>query len=275
MTVSRRTLLAAGVVAASAGTFSAVKRLPRCDHLVVIIDEKHSLSQVAKSPYLASLASRGAFFRRSFTVAHPSQPDYLASFSGSTRGVGDDEHYDLNGPKLALSFDTAEPSSIGYGESLPRTGFCGNRAGDHGGNHPPWANFTNVPQTANKPLIDFPIEGFAALATVCVVIPNLRNGMHEGCVAARNTWRQVRQDDYARWAMGHNSLLVATFDEGPGYRSPATTPIATAAVGAHAKPGASDQPITHRYVLRTAEDFYGQRSSGDGGSATRIAGIWH
>src|SRR5437879_10854288 len=68
----------------SAGT------IPRPDHVVIVIEENKSFAQIiarsvtSKTPaaYINTLASRGALFTNSFALAHPSQPNYLALFSG-------------------------------------------------------------------------------------------------------------------------------------------------------------------------------------------------
>ena len=52
--------------------------MPRYDHVVVVIEENHAATEVLPSPYLASLAQAGMVLTRSFAVAHPSQPNYLA-----------------------------------------------------------------------------------------------------------------------------------------------------------------------------------------------------
>jgi hypothetical protein len=63
---------------------------PEPDHIVVVIFEnKHRSSVIgsAQAPYLNKLAAKGASMRHSYGVTHPSQPNYLALFSGSTQGV--------------------------------------------------------------------------------------------------------------------------------------------------------------------------------------------
>src|SRR5438552_2665021 len=66
--------------------------LPRPDHIVIVIEENHSFSEIignAQAPYINSLANQGALFTQSFAITHPSQPNYLALFSGSTQGIAD------------------------------------------------------------------------------------------------------------------------------------------------------------------------------------------
>ncbi|RPH78538.1 MAG: acid phosphatase, partial [Nitrospiraceae bacterium] len=55
--------------------------LPRPDHIVIVIEENHSYSQIIDSPdapYINKLAAQGAVFTQSFGVTYPSQPNYLA-----------------------------------------------------------------------------------------------------------------------------------------------------------------------------------------------------
>ena len=67
--------------------------LPRPEHVVVAIFENEDLSAIvgaAEAPYLTELAASGANFTDAHGETHPSQPNYLALFSGSTQGVTDD-----------------------------------------------------------------------------------------------------------------------------------------------------------------------------------------
>src|SRR6476620_3448910 len=67
--------------------------LPRPDHVVVVVMENRGYSDIvgsASAPYINSLARSSASFTRSHAITHPSQPNYLALFSGSTQGVTDD-----------------------------------------------------------------------------------------------------------------------------------------------------------------------------------------
>lgn len=262
-------------LAAAAACLSAADvPLPRYDHVVIVIEENHSAAEVAEAPCLSSLAARGMVFSRSFAVAHPSQPNYIALFSGLTQGVTNDWRHDLSAPNLALSLAAAGLSFTGYSEDLPAVGFRGDRSGSYVRKHNPWASFKNVPDSANRPFSDFPAADFSKLPTVSFVIPNLHNDMHDGSVAEGDAWLREHIDAYAAWAVSHNSLLIVTFDEGPGRQPFATTPIATIFVGARAKTGLSDQPITHYSILRTIEDMYGLPYLGEDAKAVPLNGIW-
>ena len=273
MRISKSVSLVSILLAAAASLQAADHSLPRFDHIVIVLEENHSLAQVSEAPYLASLSSRGTLFTRSFAVAHPSQPNYIALFSGSTQEVRDDRRHDLDAPNLATSLTAAGLTFAGYSEDLPSVGFRGDSFHGYVRKHAPWASFTNVPDAVNMPLTDFPSD-FSRLPTVSFLVPNLKNDMHDGSVEEGDRWLRTHLDDYARWAATHNSLLIITFDEGPGSQPPATTPIATVFLGEQVKVGASDQPITHYSILRLIEDTYGLAYLGEDRTASSITGTW-
>src|SRR5437879_4998290 len=71
-----------------------VPAVPMPDHVVIVIEENHLFSEIigntAQAPYINSLAQQGASMSNHSGITHPSQPNYLALFSGSTQGVTDD-----------------------------------------------------------------------------------------------------------------------------------------------------------------------------------------
>ena len=95
---------------------------PRYDHVVIVIEENKSAMQVVAGSYLALLRAGGAFMARSYGVAHPSQPNYIALFSGSLNGVTDNNLHDITAPNLAASLISAGLSFTTYSEGLPAAG---------------------------------------------------------------------------------------------------------------------------------------------------------
>ncbi len=91
--------------------------MPRPDHVVIVIEENRSFTQIIgnrEAHYINGLAKRGMLFTQSYGVTHPSQPNYLALFTGTTRGISSDTcPLELSGDNLAsvlnakgLSFTT-------------------------------------------------------------------------------------------------------------------------------------------------------------------------
>src|SRR6266481_2356328 len=114
-----------GAGSASAGATAGAHDtgVPRPAHTVVVIMENSSYADIAAStadPYINQLARRGALFTQSYAITHPSEPNYLALFSGSTQGVTDDScPLTFAGANLASELLAAGFSFAGYSESLP------------------------------------------------------------------------------------------------------------------------------------------------------------
>src|SRR3982751_5784450 len=85
-------LLGAGL-AAAAPQAQAATAVPAFDHIVLVMFENKASSQITSSSasYFTSLSAQGAKFTQSYAITHPSQPNYIALFSGSTQGVTNDD----------------------------------------------------------------------------------------------------------------------------------------------------------------------------------------
>jgi hypothetical protein len=71
------------------------------DHVVVTLDEDYNHSRVvgnSNAAYINSLAGSGLTFAQYYAVSHPSELNYFALFSGSSRGVTDDRSYHFSAP---------------------------------------------------------------------------------------------------------------------------------------------------------------------------------
>ena len=82
------------------------------------------------------------------------------------------------------------------------------------------------------------------------------HNMHDCPIRTGDRWMQKHLDGYARWATGHNSWLIVTFDENAGGTAHS---IPTIIVGANVGPGClsrATQPLQvaphHRGHLWTA-----------------------
>jgi len=247
---------------------------PRYAHVVVVIEENHSAAQVAGSPWLTAMAAGGATLAGMHGITHPSQPNYIVLFSGSTRGVVDDATYDLSAPNLAASLAETGFSFATYSEDLPAPGSRVTSAGRYVRRHNPCASFTNAPDSVNLPWTSFPAD-YTQLPTVSFVVPNLDHDMHDGTVEQGDAWLQASLDGYARWAAANDSLLVVTFDECADSDPPQSTPILTILAGSRVRPAVYPQPLTLYSLLRMIDDMYGLAALGLEGTAPEIRGLWN
>ena len=271
-----RTIAPADRNAVAAGPGSAGSTATRTpDHVVVVMLENKQRASVigsTKAPYLSSLAARGANMTQSYGVTHPSQPNYLALFSGSTQGATDDSCPQKPGraDNLGAQLVAAGRSFTGYSESLPYPGYTGCKSGKYQRKHNSWVNFASVPSAANQPFSAFPSD-FARLPTVSFVSPNMCSDMHDCPVATGDAWLKTHLAAYAAWAMTHNSLLVVTFDENSGGT---VNQIPTLVVGEAIRPGSYPEPMNHYTLLRTLEDLYGLPALGNAKRMTGLRSIW-
>jgi hypothetical protein len=169
----RRWLWAVALVLA--GLSASFAQLPRPDHIVIVIEENHSYTQILQSykrlfaPYINQLATQGASFTNSHGITHPSQPNYLELFSGTNQRVTTDENPTKLGlklpfdtPNLGAEFIASGYSFTGYSESLPSTapfrGFEGDAFSTVPGQdqymrkHNPWVNWLAEDAPANNHL---------------------------------------------------------------------------------------------------------------------------
>lgn len=256
------------------GGATTANPVPRFAHIVVVVEENRAYSDIVgdpAAPYINRLAGTGALLTRSYGVRHPSEPNYLALFSGSTHGLTDDSCPHRYGTRnLGSQLRAHGMRFVGYAESLPGTGFLGCYAGTYARKHAPWTDFGNLPATVGKPMSAFPTD-FTRLPRVAFVIPNLAHDMHDGTVGAADGWLRNHLGGYVRWARTHNSLLVLTWDEDD--RS-AGNHIPGLLVGDHVRHLRYAGHVDHYRVLRTIEASCGLPALGVAANRTPISTIW-
>ncbi|WP_250640451.1 alkaline phosphatase family protein [Frankia sp. AiPa1] len=272
------------LAAASIGVWTAqpahAASLPAPDHVIVVMLENHAYSQVigsSSAPYINSLATGGAKLTASYAITHPSQPNYMAIFSGGTQGITGDACYTpgfSSAANLGSELIAAGRTWGSYNEGLPSAGstVCTNSSTKYARKHNPWFGFSNVPTSTAKTFAQFPTD-YTTLPKISFVVPNLCNDMHDCSVSTGDTWLQNNLSAYATWATTHNSLLIVTFDEDNSFSG---NHIPTVIYGQHVTAGSSSATTYNHYnVLRTLEDLAGLTThAGSAASASDITGIW-
>jgi acid phosphatase len=252
---------------------AAATAVPRFAHLVVVVEENRSYSDVLgnrAAPFINGLARTGVVLTNSYGVRHPSEPNYLALFSGSTHGLTDDScPRTYAGNNLASQLRAHGQSFVGYAESLPQPGFLGCSAGPYARKHAPWTDF-KLPASLGVPMTAFPGD-YSKLPRVAFVIPNVDSDMHDGTIAAGDTWLRSHLGSYVSWARTHNSLLIVTWDEDD---FTATNRIPGVFVGAHLRPGRYARRVDHYTMLRTIEAACGLPAIGRAADRAPISTVW-
>lgn len=266
--------LAAGPLSARIGLVAAA--IPQPAHIVIVVEENRSEANIIgnkSAPFITALAASGANMVQSFAETHPSEPNYLAMFAGSTFGVTSDRCPVNAGdaPNLGSELLAAGYTFAGFAEGLPAVGSPACTAGKYARKHVPWANFTNVPPANSLPFSAFPMGNYPSLPTVSFVIPNNDDNMHDGSIAQADTWLNRELSGYANWAVANNSLLIVTWDEDD---NSSRNQIPTIFYGAHVVPGNYAERINHYNLLSTIEQMYGLPKTGYAAGAPPIADIW-
>jgi phosphatidylinositol-3-phosphatase len=264
----------ATAIAVNSSTAQAATSVPVFDHIVLVMFENHAYSQIngsSSAPYFNSLASQGAKFTQSFAITHPSQPNYLAIFSGSTQGVTNDNcPLTFSGNTIAKQVAAAGRTYKSYSEAMPSDGYTGCSSGTYRRKHNAVPDFTNEPAGSNVRFSTFPSStNYASLPTVSYVAPDMCNDMHDCSISTGDTWLKNKMDAYAQWAKTHNSLLIVTFDEDNGGSS---NHVFTVFVGAHTQVGSFSTQINHYNILSTIESAYGLTHLN---SAAAITNVWN
>lgn len=264
-----------GLAGTSLAPRAVAGALPAYRHVVVVVEENRSFRHVVgnpQMPYFDALMQRGALLINYHGVTHPSLPNYLALFSGSTQGVSDDScDYRFHGANLYTELHAAGDSFATYSDSLPQTGFDDCRQDAYRKKHNPAAYWDNVPADLNRPFSAFP-EDYSTLPDVALVIPDQQHDMHDGTPAQADAWLKAHLAAYADWAKTHDSLLIVTWDEDDGTTK--TNHIATVIAGAHVQRGAYRQKTDHYNLLRTLEALYDLPPLGKSKEAAPIGKLW-
>jgi hypothetical protein len=249
--------------------------VPSLGHVWVIVMENKGYDAITQSsdmPYLHSLMAQGAVPEDYSAVSHPSQPNYLALFSGSTHGVKDDASHDLQGQTVADQLEAAGLTWRVVAENYPGDCFTGSKASDgrdgqgtYARKHDPAISFVSISGSPERCANIVDMTAFdPGAANVQFIAPNLCHDMHDCSLAEGDRWLSAfvpRITDSAAFKAG--GALFITFDEGEELKqsasdSPNSNRVLTVAVSPRIAAGTrSSVPYTHYSLLRTIEASFG------------------
>ncbi len=253
-----------GPLASQPSAGSSPEAMPALSHVYLIILENRSYSQIvgaSDAPYLNSLIADYGLATNYQSLAHPSQPNYIALVSGSTQGITDDGSHDVTAPNLADQLEAAGKSWADFQQGYPGSCFTGGSASDgsdgpgtYSRKHNPFISFTAISadpaRCAN--ITDFSSFDPAA-ADFELIVPNELNDMHSASTAQGDAFMssfvpQILESD--AWRVG--GVLFITWDEGGSDQVPLIVVSSLTAAGTR-----SDVIHDHYSVLRSIEDGFG------------------
>ncbi len=288
--VPRVTALLTALVAAASAALPALaapavsprpSAVPLLDHIIVIVEENHAYDEVRVQPFTASLIAGGSSLSNSYGVTHPSQPNYLALWSGSTQGVTSNVCPPPGSPFLTENLGHAcEVAGVTWRSYCERLPFAGSDTCDadnqlYARKHAPWTHFGNLTALNERPYADLDADiAGGTLPRLAFVVPDQCNDSHNGgacSVALADSWLAARVPAYLD-AVGPNGIVVLTWDEDDNVHG---NHILTVFAGAPVKSGyVSTRYTTHYTVLRTLCDALGLPPFAAAVGETPLDDIW-
>ena len=264
-------------VSADGSQPTANSGIPSFDHVYVIMMENKEYPSVVGSsdaPYLNQLIQQYGSATNYTGVAHPSEPNYTALWSGSTNGVTDDGTYNLYAPTIADQLETAGKSWMVFAENYPvstngpgcDTASTAADGPDGTGNyvrrHNPAMNFISVSgntQRCSQHVTDFSHFDPAA-ANFSLIVPNLCHDMHDCPVSSGDIWLQswlaTNILNTPTWSQTDSAVII-TWDEGTSGTGGGGQ-VPTIVISKHTPQGyVSAAAANHYTLLRTIEDAFG------------------
>ncbi|HEY2956366.1 MAG TPA: alkaline phosphatase family protein [Candidatus Eisenbacteria bacterium] len=255
--------------------------VPALEHVIVVVMENKSAERVLNPtacPFTAKLAGAWTRFSRSYAITHPSQPNYLALWSGSTLEVTSNACPPEGAPfeveNLGHALEAAGRTWRAYSEDLPRPGSpaCDSRGRLYTRKHEPWTHFGNLRHENERPYEELAADiAGRRLPDLAFVIPNNCRNTHDCPLQTGDSWLAKELPAMIE-AVGHRGLVVLTWDEDD---HKAGNNILTVFAGAAVKAGyLSTRPITHYTVLRTLCDGLRITPFGAATAESPITDVW-
>jgi hypothetical protein len=247
---------------------------PHANNVVIVIMENRDYDLVIGSPQAPyinkTLVPEAALMTNSHAIGHPSQPNYLALFSGSTQGVTDDScPHTFSTENVGAEMLAANETFDGYSESMPQDGYTGCYSGEYARKHNPWVNFTNVPSASNLVYTSFPTRP----PMLSIIVPNLCNDMHDCSTRTGDDWLKKNLPPILKYNASHNGLLILTWDEAAPDNN-GKNQIPTLLIGPTVTPGSYNQHIDHYSVLRTVETIVKVKCTANACKAAELKKMW-
>jgi len=200
------------------------------DRVFIIIFENQLADSVLQNPYMKSLATDGIYLYNYHGVSHPSQPNYVASISGSTMGVGDDSLHNVDGANIVDLLEAKGVSWKAYMEGLPEDKTT-NHEDKYFRKHNPFISFNNnrddpgrLAKIVEAKQLEIDVQS-NSLPQYCWYTPNIENDGHTIPISFELFNPARRVDFLARWLQGFltpllaepnfakGTMVVITFDE--------------------------------------------------------------
>jgi hypothetical protein len=243
--------------------------VPSFAHVFVILMENEESTSIignSSAPYINSLANEYGLATNYTAVSHPSEPNYLALWSGSTQGVTDDAVYNFSsGSTLADQVEASGRTWHVAAQNVPLGCYTGattsggeDGTGSYARKHEPAISWTSVSLSTTRcaNITDF-THFDPNVGNFWFVVPNLCNDMHDCSIATGDTFLENFMPTILNSMAFADGGVFLTWDEGStslgGGGKVATVVISPLAKSAFQ----SSTSHNHYSLLRTFESAWG------------------
>jgi phosphatidylinositol-3-phosphatase len=280
-----------GSISSNIGGGGTGTTLPAPDHVIVVMLENHSFSQVIGSPsmpYLNSLATAHSLATNYFGNVHPSIGNYFMLTTGQIETIDDAFSGTVTDDNIVRALNGAGKTWKAYMESIPSAGYLGTDVVPYLRHHDPFSYFSDVTGSTVQAAKIVPFTQLQAdlaagsLPNFAFIAPNSRNDAHDcptgaaTCadtdkLAAADAWLKANIDPLINNAALANSVFIITWDEGDFTDlTNVGGQVATVLVGTHVRAGfRSNTFYQHQNTLRLVLDLL---KVGDRPGASAVAG---
>lgn len=261
---------AATAVAANAVCGRMAASPVRIKHVIWIVLENRSYTQVVGAPYIGSLAAHCGLATNYHNISHPSLPNYLALTSGRAAAQLPTTDCPAFCPVSGASIFTQTSSWHVYAESMPGT-CVKHDVRPYVVHHTAAPYFTAAAATCARNDLPLTSLNLAALPAFSLIVPNITHDMHENSssVAAGDSWLRTHLGAILAspaYTSGSTAVFL-TWDEGGLTRSTNSCATNTTDPGCHVAllvmspyiaPGTRWTALANHYsLLRATEQLLG------------------
>ncbi|KAF8955930.1 hypothetical protein BGZ46_002509 [Entomortierella lignicola] len=199
------------------------------DHIFIIFLENTDYSLASTDPSFQALMPQGVLLSNYHGLAHPSQPNYIASIGGDMFGVTSDSSTTISSTTTIV--DLLEANSLTwktYQENMPSVCYTGTSSSSlYYRKHNPFISYSTISQNSARCKNIVPSTQLAtdlsnnALPNYSFYTPNIKNDGHDTTVAYAGQWLTgflnplLKNTNFIK-----RTLVVVTFDESETYSEP-------------------------------------------------------
>ncbi len=199
---------------------------PGFGHVVLLVEENHSFSQVignSSMPYLNGLASQYGLATQYYADVHPSIGNYFMLTTGRLETSDDSFPGTITDDNLVRRIVDAGKSWKAYADGLPMAGYTGGDVYPYLKRHNPFAYLSDVVGNQSQAANLVPFSQFASdvasgnVPNFSYIVPGALNDAHDGSLTQADDWLQQNLSPLLSSPLFQNDgLLIITFDEADG-----------------------------------------------------------